>query len=194
MRGERRRRLVEDQDARLDRQRLGDLDELPLGHRQAADRRVDVDLDAELLEQGLGAAGASRPSRVPSRRRRRVADEHVLRDRQVGNSAAPGARPRCRARGPGPGPWIWIGSPSSKIVPPSGWWTPARILTSVLLPAPFSPTRAWTSPATQVERDVVERLGRGELLRDPAQLGARRGARRPPAARSSSRGRRRRRP
>ena len=31
-------------------------------------------------------------------------------------------------------------------MPLSGWWTPARILTSVLLPAPFSPTSAWTSP------------------------------------------------
>ena len=50
---ERRRRLVEDQDARLDRQRLGDLDELLVGHREAADRRADVELDVELVEQRL---------------------------------------------------------------------------------------------------------------------------------------------
>ena len=45
------------------------------------------------------------------------------------------------------GPAITVGSPSTRIVPVSGWWTPARILTRVLLPAPFSPTSAWTSPA-----------------------------------------------
>jgi hypothetical protein len=31
-------------------------------------------------------------------------------------------------------------------VPASGWYTPARIFTSVDLPAPFSPTRACASP------------------------------------------------
>ena len=37
--------------------------------------------------------------------------------------------------------------PAISIVPLSGRCTPARILTSVLLPEPFSPTTAWTSPA-----------------------------------------------
>src|SRR5882724_7520270 len=37
-------------------------------------------------------------------------------------------------------------SPSSRSRPPSGRWTPARILTRVDLPAPFSPTRPCTSP------------------------------------------------
>ena len=45
------------------------------------------------------------------------------------------------------GPWIRVGTPSSRIVPLSGWWTPARIFTRVLLPAPFSPTSPWISPA-----------------------------------------------
>ena len=52
------------------------------------------------------------------------------------------AMPSSRARA---GPWMTVGSPSRVIVPRSGWWMPARILTSVLLPAPFSPTSAWTS-------------------------------------------------
>ncbi len=60
---ERRRRLVEDQDARVDRERLGDLDELLVGHRQAADRRADVEPDVELLEQRLAPRAGSRPSR-----------------------------------------------------------------------------------------------------------------------------------
>ncbi len=41
-----------------------------------------------------------------------------------------------------------VSFPSSRIVPLSGWWMPARILTRVLLPAPFSPTRAWISPGS----------------------------------------------
>src|ERR1700722_6448477 len=39
------------------------------------------------------------------------------------------------------------GLPLKVIVPPLGGWTPARILTSVDLPAPLSPTSATTSPA-----------------------------------------------
>ena len=50
---QRRRRLVEDEDAGVDRQRLGDLDELLVGHRQAADGRADVEPDVELVEQRL---------------------------------------------------------------------------------------------------------------------------------------------
>src|SRR5581483_7189742 len=37
-------------------------------------------------------------------------------------------------------------APSMRISPPSGWCTPPRIFISVLLPAPFSPIRATTSP------------------------------------------------
>src|SRR5579875_4039469 len=37
--------------------------------------------------------------------------------------------------------------PSTSIVPPSGRWAPVMTLMSVDLPAPFSPTSAWTSPA-----------------------------------------------
>ena len=174
--GERRGRLVEDQHARLDRQRLGDLDQLLVGHRQAADRRADVELDVQLLEQRL-----RRPARrAPVDRCRSRPDgawpmntfSATVRSGKSRGSWWTTAMPSARAWA---GPWIWVGSPSSRIVPLSGWWTPARILTSVLLPAPFSPTRAWTSPAASVERDVVEGLGRREALGDPAQLGARRG-------------------
>src|SRR5699024_11698283 len=36
--------------------------------------------------------------------------------------------------------------PSTRILPESGWCTPAIILISVDLPAPFSPSSAWTCP------------------------------------------------
>ena len=43
---------------------------------------------------------------------------------------------------------------------------------SVLLPAPFSPSRAWTSPRAQVEVDVVVGDDAGEALDDAAHLDA----------------------
>ena len=40
------------------------------------------------------------------------------------------------------------GRPSTRISPSSGRYRPYRTDISVDLPAPFSPSRAWTSPAT----------------------------------------------
>ncbi|MCK7470742.1 MAG: hypothetical protein MZU95_08095 [Desulfomicrobium escambiense] len=37
---------------------------------------------------------------------------------------------------------------------------------SVLLPAPFSPTSAWTSLCSKLERHMVVRLKRAEILAD----------------------------
>src|SRR5258708_32916836 len=45
------------------------------------------------------------------------------------------------------GDWWTTARPSSTISPSSGCTAPVRILTNVDLPAPFSPTRACTSPA-----------------------------------------------
>ena len=47
-------------------------------------------------------------------------------------------------------PWMVTGSPSKVIRPVSAVAAPERILISVDLPAPFSPTRAWTLPARTV--------------------------------------------
>ena len=78
----RRRRLVHDQDAGVERERLGDLDGLLLGDRQAPGRLLDVELDAEPLEDRLGIAlhlpAVDDPPAVA------MADEDVLGDRQVG--------------------------------------------------------------------------------------------------------------
>ena len=41
---------------------------------------------------------------------------------------------------------------------------------SVDLPAPFSPTSAWTSPAPELELRVVERVDARERLRDALHL------------------------
>src|SRR5947209_10362789 len=56
-----------------------------------------------------------------------------------------------------PRAWACVGerssttSPPTFITPASGWWIPARIFTSVLLPAPFSPTSACTSPGNRLK-------------------------------------------
>src|SRR5919107_2214313 len=47
-------------------------------------------------------------------------------------------------------PWIATGRPSKVISPVSADSAPERILIRVDLPAPFSPTRAWTSPVRTV--------------------------------------------
>ena len=107
--------------AGLDRQRLGDLDQLLVGHRQATDRRADVELDVELVEQRLGRPPRPAPVDRPEATRRGVADEHVLGDGQVREEAwllVDDGDPERRATRPGR--WIWIASPSSQIVPLSG--------------------------------------------------------------------------
>ena len=52
---ERRVRFVEDQQPRLFQQHAGQFDELPLADAEAADRRVNVDMQAELLQQAVAA-------------------------------------------------------------------------------------------------------------------------------------------
>ena len=60
---QRRVRLVEDEQPRLLEKHAGELDELALADGEAADRRVDVDVQAEPVEQGAAAAAPSRGSR-----------------------------------------------------------------------------------------------------------------------------------
>ena len=59
-------------------------------------------------------------------------------------------------------------SPSTSMVPSSGFCTPYRIFISVDLPAPFSPTRACTVPRADRDVDVVVGDHAGEALADPA--------------------------
>ena len=193
MGGQRRGRLVEDEDAGVDRERLGDLDQLLVGHRQAPDERVGVDPDVEQLEQAFrGAPHLAPRRRSRSRRVGGSAEEDVLGHREVREQARLLVDDRDPERARGRGAGDRHGFAASSIVPASGAWTPARILTSVLLPAPFSPTSAWTSPGAQLERDVVQGLRRVEALRDAAQGdGRRRACRRPRRPDRRRRGRRR---
>ena len=174
VRRERRRRLVEDQDARLDRQRLGDLDELLVGHRQAADRRADVELDVELLEQGLRGPPRRAPVEDPEPAGRGVADEHVLGDGQV--------REEARllvddgdAEGAGVGGAVDLGRLAvERDRAAVGLVDAGQDLDQRALAGAVLADQGVDLARDEVERDVVERLGRREALGDPAQLGARR--------------------
>ena len=56
------------------------------------------------------------------------------------------------------------GAPSNRISPESLRYTPARILISVDLPAPFSPTRAWISPRRRVRSTPARAFTPGNSL------------------------------
>ena len=143
-------RLVHDQQAGVERDGLGDLDDLLVGDREArapggAGRCATP---SRSKRRSASAYIAARSMRRP-RAERLAAHEDVLGDREVGEERrllvdhrdagglglGGGARSRRARRRAGTSP-------------PSRRWTPATILTSVDLPAPFSPTSAWIEPAS----------------------------------------------
>ena len=83
--GEARGRLVHDDDARVERQRLDDLDELALRERQLGDRRVRLEVDAEPAQQrrhlGLERRAVDQPQRPAEDRL--AADHDVGRDVEI---------------------------------------------------------------------------------------------------------------
>ena len=165
---------------RLDRQGLGDLDQLLVGHRQAADRRARRRTGRRAPRTAPAAARRVAPqSIVPSRPDGAWPMNTFSATRQVREQARLLVDDRDPERaGLGRAVRSAIGSPSSRIVPLSGWWTPARILTSVLLPAPFSPTSAWTSPARRSSETSSSAWVAPNRFEIAAQLGARRRGRR----------------
>ena len=80
--GERRRRLVHDQDVRVVGQRLGDLHHLLLGDGEPGHARRRVELQVELLEQ-LGGLAVERPVVQQDAAARLPPDEDVLGHGQV---------------------------------------------------------------------------------------------------------------
>ena len=107
--GEGRGRLVHDDDARLVRQRAGDLHEVLLRDRQAAHRRGRIEIGLELREERPGAGVHRRqsidaearlragPTRRCSRRRKIVEHGRFLMDR--GDAEASGVLRRAQAHG-----------------------------------------------------------------------------------------------
>src|SRR5690349_6581068 len=62
------------------------------------------------------------------------------------------------------------GTPSWEISPASGWYMPVSTLIRVDLPAPFSPTRACTSPARAVKSTSDSARTPGKVLHSPVTV------------------------
>jgi hypothetical protein len=140
------RRLVEDEDPGLAVERLEDLDALLPADRQGADLGVGIDLEAE-----PGAELAIRLRRSLRSRKIRLAIVSSP-SRMFSATVRTGTSMKCwwtmlipRAIA-SDGPLIVTGLPSSRISPSSGLASPYRTFIRVVLPAPFSPSRAWISP------------------------------------------------
>ena len=158
------------------RQRLGDLDQLLVGHRQAADRRLTSNRTSSSSNSAFAWRRIAPQSTVRSAARRRVADEHVLGDGQVRE------QPRllvddgdARAPGRGPGRASTIGSPSSSTVPVSGLVDAGQDLDERALARAVLADQRVDLAGAQLERDVGQRLGRARTA------WRRRAARRPAA-------------
>ena len=142
-------RLVEDQDAGVAVEHLGDLDPLAGPDAEVLEERVGIQ------PQGVAVADLPDPPAglravQPTAPRGLAAQDDVLQDREVvgqhevlvdhadaGGDGVAGLR-NCISR------------PSIRIVPSSGRCSPYSVFISVDLPAPFSPTIAWISPRRTV--------------------------------------------
>ena len=148
LRRQHRRRLVEDQHAGAAPERLDDLDLLLGAEREVGGLRVGVDLDAEhARELGEPAARGGRARGAAAR------ESPSMR---FSSTVSAGIRAECWCTVPRPsssatrGESIAVVTPSILIVPASGRTRPDRMPMSVDLPAPFSPSRQWTSPPRTV--------------------------------------------
>ena len=148
--------LVEQHDLRLAQQRAGDRDLLALARRRGgptSQRTLGI-VTARLREQLARPVLHARLVELARDRARARARPPRGRGtgwrRRRGCRRAPG--PGRRSRSPGrrrPGAWrSRPARPSKRILPSSAAWMPAIDFTSVDLPAPLSPTRATTSPAS----------------------------------------------
>src|SRR5437763_1875893 len=81
---------------------------------------------------------------------------------------------KIRASSASRGEWNCTGSPSRKISPASGRYRPVRMLESVVLPAPFSPSSACTSPAaaSNSTRSFASTAGKRFVIPRSATAGA----------------------
>ena len=171
--GERGRRLVEDQDAGVGPERARDLDELLLAAWSARPAsRLRIDPRPDLREQLPRRAAVALSSRRAARSLRALqAEGDVLGHRQVGEQRRllvdGGDAERAGDA------WRVVGDALVRrriTSPASAATAPVTTLMSVDLPAPFSPTSAWTSPLPELEGGGAQRVDAGVgLLHAPGR-------------------------
>ena len=169
--GQRGVRLVEQEDARVARQRAADLDALLDRQRdlaRAGGRRTSRIARSRISARSCGVRG--RADHAP---RPLAADHEVLGHGQVREQLGLLVDDRdavaIEARCP-------TDAPSSSISPRRRRVSPARILMSVLLPAPFGPATPRISPGAGLEVEAVEGAGVAVPLAQPADAEAAPGA------------------
>ncbi len=152
-------------------QRLGHLDELALAGREPPDRHVRRQVGAEHCHRGRRTARWPAPDRSgrigPGRGPPQIFSATPRPSTRLSSwntVAMPAALASC-------GRWNARATPSTTSSPSSGRVTPARTFIRVDLPAPFSPTRACTSPAA---RSKKRRRGHGSRRRISGYPGAKR--------------------
>ena len=156
-------------------ERPRDLDQLLLGHRQPADLDFRVDRRANRSSNVACPRRRLAPADAAPAAPRLESDRDVFSDGEIAERAPAAGRSRrfpgrvhARDRGSATG---W---PRTSIVPSSGRWAPVITLISVDLPAPFSPTKAWTSPARRSNETFRKACNSGKRLADSRQLQQRR--------------------
>ena len=145
---QRRRRLVHDDDAGIDRQRARDGDQVAVGDAEIAQAHGRIDAGADPVQQVARPAHSSRCQSIrPKRLRGAWPMKDILGDRQfveqhrfLVNGGDAGMQRGMRRRESG------SALPSSAICAFVGLVDAGQDLDQVDLPAPFSPTSAVTSP------------------------------------------------
>ena len=143
-------RLVENDDAAVERQRLEDFNKLALADAQPADRRIEPECRvlAEFAQQRLALPAHLRPIQAPGHAKARQHD--VLQHAEIGRErgllrhqpdAGANGIPRAAMLHPPP---LRAASPRH----PAGY-APEMTRDKVDFPAPFAPTSACTSPAAR---------------------------------------------
>ena len=167
-----RRRLVHDHEPALQRQRLGDLQQLPLRQRQLGDRRVRREVHPEPREDRPDLRRHPPPVEQPQRPA--VRGSRPMKTLPAASRLSSRFSSWCTKAMPAPiAPATVIASrsaPSIRMRPRVGATTPPSTFISVDLPAPFSPTSPIDLAGLHGEAHVVERDDAGIELADPDQL------------------------
>ena len=170
--GDGRGRLVHDQHARVERQRLDDLDRLPLGDAERLHRQAHVDLHAQAQQQLVRGRVHRRPVDAAAAPRL-AADEDVLGDRQIGKH-------RRVLVDDGDAVALRVGRALNDDLarrragswPLSGRMDAGEDLDQRALAGAVLAGERMHAPAVQAEIDVGQHLDRAEPLGDAAQLDA----------------------
>ena len=170
---QRRRRLIEYEDASAEMNCAGDSKRLAFTAREPSNQSVTVvdPSDAETLHRChgnlVGLFAVEYAERSPALGGFDTDEERSPESSSAGKFRRIGALSLFRGRRRPSACRRIPSSPSMKISPEVGLWTPAKVLINVDLPAPLSPKRQRTSPASTFSEMLWSTsIGPNDLLTD----------------------------